>query len=63
MVQAFYGSNVAVYLTNRQMSVFCASLATLPAAPGAWFIESDAVRSFDSKLVNCQPGPILEWKR
>jgi hypothetical protein len=63
MVRAFYGSNVAVYLTNRQMSAFCASLATLPAAPGAWFIESDAVRSFHSKLVNCQPGPILEWKR
>ena len=63
MVQAFYGSNVAVYLTNRQMSAFCASLATLPAASGAWFIESDAVRSFDSKLVNCRPGPILQWKR
>ena len=63
MVQAFYGSNVAVYLTNRQMGAFCASLATLPAAPGAWFIESDGVRSFHSKLANCQPGPILEWKR
>jgi len=63
MVQAFYASNVAVYLTNRQMGAFCASLATLPAAPGAWFSESDAVRSFHSKLVNCRPGPILEWKR
>ena len=63
VVQAFYGSNVAVYLTNRQMSAFCASLATLPVASGAWFIESDAVRSFHSKLENCRPGPILEWKR
>ena len=62
-VQAFYASNVAVYLTNRQMAAFCASLATLPAASGAWFIESDAVRSFHSKLVNCQPGPILQWRR
>jgi len=63
MVQAFYGSNVAVYLTNRQMSAFCASLATLPAASGAWFIERDAVRSFDSKRANCKPGPILQWKQ
>ena len=63
VVQAFYASNVAVYLTNRQMGAFCASLATLPVAPGAWFIESNGVRSFHSKLVNCQPGPILQWKR
>jgi hypothetical protein len=63
VVRAFYASNVAVYLTNQQMGAFCASLATLPAAPGAWFIESDAVRSFHSKLVNCQPGPVLLWKR
>ena len=63
VVQAFYASNVAVYLNNRQMGAFCANLATLPAAPGAWFIESDAVRSFHSKLTNCRPGPILQWQR
>jgi hypothetical protein len=58
-VQAFYGSNVGVYLTNDQTRAFCRSLATLPAAPGAWFIERDSVRSLASKLKACPPeaGP------
>jgi len=55
LVRAFYGSNVGIYLNSRQMRAFCASLDSLPAAPGAWFIESDGVRSFDSKLKTCQP--------
>ena len=54
-VRAFYGSNVGVYLTNDQTRAFCRNLAGLPAASDAWFIESDAVRSFRSKLSACVP--------
>jgi hypothetical protein len=53
VITAFYASNVAVYLTNEQMRTFCGNLATLPAARDAWFIESDAVRSFTAKLKAC----------
>jgi hypothetical protein len=56
VVRAFYGSNVGVYLTTQQTRAFCSNLAALPAAPGAWFIESDAVRSLASKLKACAPG-------
>jgi hypothetical protein len=56
VVHAFYGSNVAVYLTNQQKATFCRSLATLPAAPEAWFIERDGVRSLAAKLKTCQPA-------
>ncbi len=52
-IQAFYGSNVGVYLTNRQTKAFCDNLASLPAASGAWFIERDGVRSLGSKLKTC----------
>jgi hypothetical protein len=45
-----------VYLTNQQKAAFCRSLATLPAAPDAWFIERDGVRSLAAKLKACQPG-------
>lgn len=54
VVTAFYGSNVAVYLTRRQMRTFCASLAALPAAGDAWFIERDSVRTLSSKLETCR---------
>jgi len=53
VIQAFYGSNVGVYLTTRQTRTFCASLAALPVSPDAWFIESDAVRPFAAKLKSC----------
>jgi hypothetical protein len=53
-VRAFYGSNVGVYLTNEQTRAFCRNLASLPAASDAWFIESDGVRSFSSKLAACK---------
>jgi hypothetical protein len=53
VVHAFYGSNVGVYLTTQQTRAFCGNLATLPAASGAWFIESDGVRSLTSKLRGC----------
>ena len=52
-IQAFYGSNVGVYLTNKQMSEFCKSLAALPAGRNAWFIERDGVRLLSSKLKAC----------
>jgi hypothetical protein len=53
VIQAFYGSNVGVYLTTRQTRAFCASLKTLPVSADAWFIESDAVRPFSAKLRSC----------
>ena len=55
VVQAFYGSNVQVYLTNRQAHAFCGNLAALPAAPDAWFIERDSVRTLTAKLRDCRP--------
>jgi hypothetical protein len=56
-VSAFYASNVGVYLTNRQTRAFCASLSTLPVASGTAFIESNAVRTFGSKLRACENTP------
>ncbi len=53
VIDVFYGSNVGVYLTNQQMRAFCVNLATLPAAPHAWFIESNSMRSLTSKLSDC----------
>lgn len=53
VIHAFYGSNVGVYLSTQQTRAFCKNLATLPAAPGAWFIEPDGVRSLTSKLKAC----------
>jgi hypothetical protein len=56
-VRAFYGSNVGVYLTNRQTRAFCASLATLPVGDDTAFIESNAVRSFSARLRACADTP------
>jgi hypothetical protein len=55
VIHAFYASNVGVYLTNDQTRAFCRNLATLPAAPRAWFIEPDGVRSLPSKVAACPP--------
>jgi hypothetical protein len=52
-VRAFYGSNVSVYLNTQQTRTFCASLAALPAARDAWFVDSDSVRSLASKVKAC----------
>ena len=52
-VRAFYGSNVGVYLTNRQTRAFCGHLAALPAAPDARFVERDSVRLLTSKVKDC----------
>ena len=53
LIRGFYGSNVGVYLNAQQTRAFCRNLATLPAAPGTWFIESEGVRSLTSKLKAC----------
>ena len=53
VVSAFYGSNVGIYLTNKQTRAFCDNLASLPAASGAWFIERDGVRLLSSRLKAC----------
>jgi hypothetical protein len=53
VIEVFYGSNVGVYLTNQQTRAFCGSLATLPAARRAWFVERDSVRPLASKLKAC----------
>ena len=57
VVQAFYGSNVGVYLNSVQTRAFCANLRTLPFAGDAWFVERDAVRSIGSKLDACPAAP------
>jgi hypothetical protein len=54
VIQAFYGSNVGVYLTKQQMRAFCGNLATLPVARPALFIENNGMRSFASKLRACE---------
>ena len=56
-IHAIYASNVSVYLTNQQTLAFCANLATLPAAPGAQFLESTRMRSLASKLKGCPIAP------
>jgi hypothetical protein len=55
VIHAVYASNVGAYLTKEGARAFCGNLATLPAAPLAWFIESDGMRSLDSKLRACPP--------
>jgi hypothetical protein len=56
VVSAFYSSNVEVYLTNQQMTVFCANLAALPYESDTWFIGSKGVRPLPSKLKTCASG-------
>ncbi len=56
IVSAFYSSNVEVYLTNQQMTVFCANLAALPYQSDTWFIGSKGLRPLPSKLRACAPG-------
>jgi hypothetical protein len=55
-VHAFYGSNVGVYLNTEQARAFCRSLATLPVANGAWYIERDGSRPLSAKLRSCAPA-------
>jgi hypothetical protein len=55
LIEAFYGSNVGVYLDARQMRAFCGNLASLPVSSGAWFVESDGMRLFSARLKACGP--------
>jgi hypothetical protein len=56
VIEAFYGSNVGVYLDARQTRAFCGNLASLPVSSGARFIESDGMRPFSAKLKACGAG-------
>jgi hypothetical protein len=56
IVQAFYGSNVEVYLNREKIGAFCGNLATLPHDSGTWFIGSKGMQPFQSKLKSCLPG-------
>ena len=53
-VEAFYGSNVEVYLNRGQLTAFCENLATLPYASRTWFIDSKDMRPFGAKLRSCR---------
>lgn len=55
IVEAFYGSNVEVYLNRARMAEFCRNLATVPVGSGTSFIDSKATQTFASKLRSCQP--------
>jgi hypothetical protein len=55
-IQAVYGSNVAVYLTNQQAAAFCANLAGLPRGLQTWFIDSAGARLLDAKIKACARG-------
>jgi hypothetical protein len=54
LVQAFYGSNVEVYLTRQKLATFCGSLAALPYGSRTSFIDSKGIEAFTSKLRFCQ---------
>jgi hypothetical protein len=53
VVNAFYGSNVEVYLNREKTRAFCASLAALPYDSRSWFIGSKGLQPFTSKLKSC----------
>jgi hypothetical protein len=55
VVQAFYGSNVEVYLNRARAVAFCANLATLPYASTASFIDNKGMHTVRAKLRSCVP--------
>jgi hypothetical protein len=63
IVNAFYASNVEVYLTRDKMRAFCGSLATLPHDSRSWFIGNKDIRPFESKLKTCAPEPSLPFPK
>ena len=63
VVQTFYTSNVSVYLSKDQTRAFCASLATLPVAPRATFVDRDDVRPFADRLATCRSDPSVTFQR
>jgi hypothetical protein len=60
-VSAFYSSNVEVYLSNRQATAYCRSLANLPVDAGATFISNKWLRPFATKIRTCRPRTTLTW--
>jgi len=56
VISAFYGSNVAVYLTNQQMHAFCTNLAGLPVVRKTRFVDSKSVIPFSERLEACGVG-------
>ncbi|MGB2714698.1 MAG: hypothetical protein WBC51_10995 [Vicinamibacterales bacterium] len=56
LVQAFYGSNVEVYLNRAKVAAFCGNLATLPHASSTPFIDNKQMQTFRSKLKACAPA-------
>jgi hypothetical protein len=63
VVNAFYGSNVEVYLNRDRMRAFCGNLAMLPHDARSWFIGNKDIRAFESKLKGCAPAPSLPFPR
>jgi hypothetical protein len=55
VVDAFYASNVEVYLNRNQRAAFCANLASLPYQSRSWFINNRRVQRFPAKLRVCMP--------
>lgn len=58
IVQAFYSSNVEVYLNRRQMAAFCSSLAMLPYGRHTRLIDSKTIQPFALKLRSCAPAAV-----
>lgn len=56
IVNAFYGSNVEVYLNREKTRAFCGNLETLPYDSRSWFIGSKGMQRFAMKLRSCSPG-------
>jgi hypothetical protein len=59
MVDAFYSSNVEVYLNREKTRAFCRNLAHLPHDSRSWFIESKGMLPFASKLKSCSAAAVI----
>jgi hypothetical protein len=55
VVEAFYSSNVEVYLTRQKAAAFCKNLASLPFEAATPFIDSKGMRTLGAKLRACLP--------
>ena len=52
-LEAFYGSNVEVYLNRAKVTAFCENLAVLPYRWRTPFIDSKSTQTFRAKLRGC----------
>ncbi len=55
-VEAFYGSNVEVYLNREKAAAFCKNLASLPFDSSTPFIDSKGMQTLAAKLRSCLPS-------